>query len=99
MEKTTLVIHDNPLSNELRAECQLINKVKILPLESRREHYGELCALVNKILDNKNRNFRETTARLLDDPFSDGTEIACVLDKETEDYIKEIFNIITNKLD
>ncbi len=99
MEKTTIVIRDNPLTDELRAECQLINEIKSLPLESRREHYGELNALLNKILDNKNRNFKETAKKLISNPFSDGTEIACVLDKETEDYIEEIFAITSNKLD
>ena len=98
--KNTVVIHDNELTNDLRLKCKkTIEIVKNLSLEERRLHYEELNLLLKELLDNKNKNFKDFTKKIIDLPVFDSVEIASILDRETEEYIEEIFNILTNKLD
>lgn len=98
--KNTIVIHDNCLTTELRNKCELlINEIKQLPLKDRRLRYEELNSLFKELLENKNKNYRDLTKKVSEMPFVCPTEIASILDNETEKYIDEIFKILTNKLD
>lgn len=92
------IIDDNKLTSELRIECEIIDKIKNMPLEERRLYYEQLSKLCFKLIENKNKNFDEYIKKLKN-PFYETIDIYIKVDKETELFIREIYKIITNKLD
>ncbi len=96
----TIIIKDNELTDELRDECiQIFNKVRNMSLEERRLHYEELNLLLQKILNNKNKNYNDFVNKLKQKDLIIPVQIASIRDSETENIIIKIFAILTNDLE
>ena len=98
--RNTIVIRDNELTDELRSKCeQMIGECKRLSLKERRNRYGDLNRLLAELLKNKNKNFEEMKKRLTERGLFESIDFTIVPNDETEMFIREIFQILTNKLD
>lgn len=96
----TIIIYDNKMTDELRDECtKIIEKVKNMSLEEKKLHYEELNLLLQKILNNKNKNFNNFVNKYKENDFIIPAKIACIRDSETESMIIKIFAILTNDLE
>lgn len=98
--RETIIINDNKLTDDLRNRItKEIEKVRNIPIEERRHYYKELIELLEKILENKNKNFDDIVKKIKEKDTIISIQIVSICDYETEKFIREIFKILKGDLE
>ena len=99
--KKTIVIKDNKLTDELREKCKnMFEKVKSMDTKERLKYYPEIDALLREVIDNKNQNYYDCIKEGINQKniFFE-IQYESITDKETEEIINGLFDILTEKID
>ena len=95
-------LRDNKVTKDLKRRCEeKISKIKNLPLEERRNHYEELHLLLQELYSNRDKEICKYLNSAFDDvcPIPIIDDVVIEIDRGAQEYIQEIFKILTNKID